>query len=85
MRRREFITLVSGAAATWPLVARAQHRERMRRIGVLIPAATDDRIFQARLAAFLQELQQLGWADGRNIRIDIRWGAGDPDLFANTP
>ena len=80
MRRREFITLVSGAAATWPLAARAQQGERMRRIGVLIPSATDDRIFQARLAAFLQELQQLGWADGRNIRIDIRWGAGDADL-----
>jgi putative ABC transport system substrate-binding protein len=72
MKRREVITVLGGAAA-WPLVAHAQQPERMRRIGVLIPAATDDRIFQARLAAFLQELQQLGWADGRNIRIDIRW------------
>jgi ABC-type uncharacterized transport system substrate-binding protein len=78
--RREFITLLGGAAA-WPLSVRAQQPDRMRRIGVLIPAATDDRIFQARLAAFLQELQQLGWADGRSIRIDIRWGAGDADLI----
>src|SRR5262245_8902070 len=53
----------------------------MRRVGVLIPAATVDKIFQARLAAFLQELQQLGWSDGRNIRVDIRWGAGDADLI----
>ena len=81
MRRREVIRLLSGAAVAWPLAARAQQSERMRRIGVLIPAATDDRVFRARLAAFLQELQQLGWADGRNIRIDIRWGAGDADLI----
>ena len=80
MRRREFITLLGGAAA-WPHAARAQQGERLRRIGVLIPSATDDRIFQARLGAFLQELQQLGWADGRSIRIDIRWGAGNPDLI----
>jgi putative ABC transport system substrate-binding protein len=81
VRRRQFLTLLGGAAAAWPLAARAQQGERMRRIGVLIPAATDDRIFQARLGAFLQELQQLGWADGRSIRIDIRWGAGDADLI----
>jgi ABC-type uncharacterized transport system substrate-binding protein len=80
VRRREFITLLGGAAA-WPLPARAQQAERVRRIGVLIPSATDDRIFQARLAAFLHELQQLGWSDGRNIRVDIRWGAGDADLI----
>jgi putative tryptophan/tyrosine transport system substrate-binding protein len=81
LKRREFITLLGSAVAAWPLAARAQQPERVRRIGVLIPAATDDRIFQARLAAFLQELQQLGWADGRSIRIDIRWGAGDADLI----
>jgi putative ABC transport system substrate-binding protein len=81
MRRREFITLLGGAAATWPLAARAQQPERMRRIGVLIPGARDDRIFQARLAAFLRELQELGWAAGRNIRIDTQWGAGNPDLI----
>jgi hypothetical protein len=61
VKRREFITLLGGAAAPWPLAARAQQGERMRRIGVLIPAATDDKIFQARLVAFVQELQQLGW------------------------
>ena len=81
MKRRQFITLLGGAAAAWPLGTRAQQGERLRRIGVLIPSATDDRIFQARLGAFLQELQQLGWADGRSIRIDIRWGAGNPDLI----
>ena len=74
MRRRTFITLLGGAAA-WLLAARSQQGERMRRIGVLIPGARDDRIFQARLAAFLRQLQELGWADGRNIRIDTPWGA----------
>src|SRR5262249_26526011 len=81
VKRREFITLMGGAAAAWPFTARAQQTEQMRRIGVLIPAATDDKIFQARLAALLQGLQQLGWSDGRNLRIDIRWGAGDADLI----
>ncbi len=76
MRRREFITLVSGAAA-WPFAARAQQGERMRRIGVLIPNAEDDPDAQARHAAFLQGLQQLGWIDGRNVRIDTRWSAGN--------
>jgi putative ABC transport system substrate-binding protein len=73
MRRREFITLLGGAAAGWPLVARAQQAERMRRIGVLLPAAADDPAFQARLAAFYQGLALLGWTIGRNVRIDIRW------------
>ena len=71
MKRREFITLLGGAAAAWPLAARAQQRERMRRIGVLMPATADDPEAQARLAAFLQGLQQLGWTDGRNVRIEI--------------
>ena len=75
VKRREFITLLGGAAAAWPLAARAQQPERMRRIGVLLPAAADDPECQARIAAFLQGLQQLGWTDGRNVRIDIRWGA----------
>ena len=79
MRRREFITLLGGAAAAWPLAARAQQPERMRRIGVLMSLAADDPEGQARLAAFLQGLQQLGWTDGRNVRIDTRWGAGDAD------
>jgi putative ABC transport system substrate-binding protein len=81
VKRRDFITLLGGAAAAWPLAARTQQGERIRRIGVLIPAATDDRIFRTRLGAFQQELQQLGWADGRSIRTDIRWGAGDADLI----
>jgi ABC-type uncharacterized transport system substrate-binding protein len=78
LRRRDFITLLGGAAA-WPLAARAQQPERMRRIGVLIPYAADDPEGQARIAAFLQGLQQLGWTEGRNVRIDYRWSAGDAD------
>ena len=78
MKRREFITLLGGAAA-WPLAARAQQAERMRRIGVFMRATADDPEGQARIAAFLQALQQLGWTDGRNVRIDYRWGAGDAD------
>ena len=80
MRRREFIAGL-GSAAAWPLGARAQQAERMRRVGVLIPNAAGDQEYQTRLAAFLQGLRQLGWADGRNIRIDTRWGAGDADLI----
>jgi putative tryptophan/tyrosine transport system substrate-binding protein len=80
VRRREFITLVGGSAAAWPLVARAQQGERMRRIGVLLPAAADDAVYQTRMAAFLGRLQQLGWVDGANVRIDTRWAAGDADL-----
>jgi putative ABC transport system substrate-binding protein len=68
-RRREFITLLGGAAAAWPLVARAQQTDRVRRIGALLSTAMDDPEGQARIAAFLQGLQQLGWADGRNMRI----------------
>jgi ABC-type uncharacterized transport system substrate-binding protein len=80
MRRREFIALVGGAAA-WPLAARAQQGERMRRIGVLMNLAADDAEGQARLAAFLRGLQQLGWIEGRNAHLDIRWGAGDAERF----
>jgi ABC-type uncharacterized transport system substrate-binding protein len=79
MQRREFILALGGAAASWPLAARGQQAERMRRIGVLMNQAMDDPEGQARLAAFLQELQQLGWTDGRNLRIDFRWGAGDAE------
>jgi putative ABC transport system substrate-binding protein len=81
MRRREFITLLSGAAAAWPLAARAQQPGGMRRIGVLMNLAADDPEGQTRIAAFLKALQQLGWADGRNVRIDTRWGAGNADDF----
>jgi putative ABC transport system substrate-binding protein len=76
MRRRKFITLLGGAAA-WPLAARAQQTERMRRIGVLINFASDDPAAQSRLTAFLQGLSQLGWTEGSTVRIDVRWGAGD--------
>ena len=79
MKRREFITLLGGAAAAWPLAARAQQRERMRRIGVLLPATADDPEFQARVGAFLQGLQQLGWTIGRNVRIDTRWATANAD------
>src|SRR5262245_26288201 len=81
MRRREFITLLGGAAAAWPLAARAQQPDRMRRIGVLMPATADNAEYQARMAAFLHGLQQLGWSDGRNVRIDTRWAAGDANLI----
>src|SRR5262245_998829 len=79
MKRREFITLLGGAAA-WPLAARAQQRERMRHIGVLMGFTADDAEGQTRLAAFLQGLQQLGWADGQNVRVDYRWGGGNADM-----
>jgi putative tryptophan/tyrosine transport system substrate-binding protein len=80
MKRREFITLLGSAAMAWPLAARAQQPERMRRVGVAMSTAEDDAESKARIAAFLQGLQQLGWADGRNVRIDTRWwGASDAD------
>jgi putative ABC transport system substrate-binding protein len=81
MRRREFITLLGGAAAAWPSAARAQQPERMRRIGVLLNRIADDPEGQARLTAFVQGLQQLGWVDGRNVRMDVRWAAGVADHF----
>ena len=80
MKRREFITLLGGAAA-WPLAARAQQGERVRRIGVLTAFTADDVESQARIAAFQLGLQKLGWTDGGNVRIDTRWAAGDVDLF----
>jgi ABC-type uncharacterized transport system substrate-binding protein len=80
MKRREFITLIGGAAA-WPLAARAQQGERMRRIGVLMNLAADDPESLRRMTALVQRLQQLGWTDGRNLRIDARWGAGDADRY----
>src|SRR5262249_55927028 len=79
IQRREFITLLGGAAAAWPLAARAQQTERMRRIGVLNYLAADDPDSSPRVAAFAQALQGLGWFDGRNIQIDYRWGGGDLD------
>jgi len=94
MKRREFITLLGVGAAAWPIAARAQQpRERMRRVGVLILLAADDPEAQARVAAFLQALQPLGWTAGSNLRLDIRWAAGSADnirkhaaqLAADTP
>jgi putative ABC transport system substrate-binding protein len=72
MRRRDFITLL-GAASAWPLAARAQQSERVRRIGIILPASADDRDFQAWVAAFLQTLAELGWSVGRNLQIDMHW------------
>src|SRR4051812_7399647 len=77
MRRRDFITLLGGAAAAWPLAARAQQPERVRRIGVAMPFAESDPEMQARLAAFREGLQKLGWREGHNVQIDIRWA---PDV-----
>jgi putative ABC transport system substrate-binding protein len=79
MRRRDFITLLGGAVPAWPLAARAQQPDRVRRIGVLTALAADDAEGQARHAAFLQGLQQSGWTDGRNVRIEYRWTLGDSD------
>ena len=76
MQRRQFIALLGGAT-TWPLAARAQQGERMRRIGVLLPASADDARFQAFVGAFLQELQSLAWSIGRNVRIDTRWATAN--------
>src|SRR5208337_724276 len=82
MQRREFIKLIGGAAAGWPLAARAQQPERMRRIGVLMGTPESDPEARSELAAFVQELQKLGWADGRNLRTDTRWAApSDPELM----
>ena len=79
IKRREFITLLGGAAAAWPLAVRAQQGERVRRIGVLMSTAVDDPQDPARLAAFAQGLQELGWTIGRNVRLDYRWSASSPD------
>jgi ABC transporter substrate binding protein len=76
MRRREFIAGLASAAA-WPIAVRAQQRDRMRSVGILVPAAADDQVFQARVGAFLQELSQLGWAIGRNLRIDMHWAGAN--------
>ena len=77
MKRREFITLLGGAAAGWPLVALAQQAERVRRIGVLMNLAADDPESQRRMSAFIDGLRQLMWIDGGNVQIDTRWGAAD--------
>ena len=81
LRRREFITLLGGAMAVWPLAARAQQTERVRRIGVLMEYAESDSDAQARIAAFRDSLQKLGWVESRNIKIDTRWAAADIELM----
>src|SRR6516225_5608213 len=77
MKRREFITLLGGAAVAWPVTARAQQAERMRRIGVLMAFDENDPEGKRRYSAITQALADLGWADGRNVRMDLRWGGGD--------
>jgi putative tryptophan/tyrosine transport system substrate-binding protein len=77
--RRKFLTTLGGAAAVWPLSARAQQPQRVRRIGVLMGFAADDPAAQRRVLAFAKALAQLGWTDGRNVRIDVRWSGGDPE------
>src|SRR3974377_632419 len=77
MRRREFITLLGGAATTWPLAARAQQPERLRRVAILVPIAADTPGAQAFYTAFLKAFEQLGWTDGRNVQIEVRWAGGD--------
>ena len=81
MKRREFISFLGGAAAAWPIAARAQQPQRMRRVGVFMPGVADDSEYQADNAAFLQALGELGWMAGRNLRIDYRWGAGDVEHY----
>jgi ABC-type uncharacterized transport system substrate-binding protein len=79
MRRREFITLLGGTAAAWPVAARAQQSDRMRRLGLLVGFSEGDAEGQAIVAAFRQRLRELGWTEGRNIAIELRWAAADPD------
>ena len=77
MQRRNFLTLLGGAAAAWPLAARAQQGGRVRRIGVLMPGAENDPVYESRVSAFTQALADLGWTDGRNGRMDTRWTGDD--------
>jgi putative ABC transport system substrate-binding protein len=79
MRRRDFVVLLGGGLAVWPLATRGQQGERIRRVGLLMTQAADDPLAQRRVPAFVQELQKLGWIEGRNIRLEKRWHAGDPE------
>src|SRR5271166_3210433 len=81
MRRRDFVTLLGCSAAAWPLAAHAQQADRVHRIGVLMNKVVDDREGVVEVAAFEQGLQEFGWTDGRNVRIDYRWAVGDADLY----
>ena len=84
VKRRQFIALLGGAAAAWPIAARAQQRERMRHIAILMLTA-DDADGQARITALREGLEKLGWTEGRNLRIDTRWAAGDADRMWSRP
>src|SRR4029453_3471705 len=84
-KRREFITLLGGAAAAWPLTARAQQSDRMRRVGVLMLYIENDREGQIRAAAFQKALENLGWVPGRNLQIDYHWGGGESNLIPSPP
>jgi putative ABC transport system substrate-binding protein len=77
MNRREFITLLAGGAAAWPLALPAQQRDRVRRIGVLMPLDENDPLAKSEVSSFLQALADLGWVDGRNVRMELRWGGDD--------
>jgi hypothetical protein len=79
VKRREFITLLGGAAAAWPLAARAQQAERVRQLGVLMPTSERDPETQLRVGAFREGLQKLGWVEGRNLRVEYRWGGGSQE------
>jgi putative ABC transport system substrate-binding protein len=79
LRRREFIAALGGSAVAWPIMARAQQRDRVRRIGVLMPGDENDPVYKSRVSAFTQALAGLGWTDGRNVRMDVRWAGGDAD------
>jgi putative ABC transport system substrate-binding protein len=79
LKRREFITLLGGAATTWPLVARAQQAERVRRVAVLMNYLVNDPEAQTRVAAFRARMREAGWIEGQNIQIDFHWGAGGAD------
>jgi putative ABC transport system substrate-binding protein len=81
MRRCDFINVVAGSAITWPVTARAQQRERVRRVGILTPFPADDAEGQERLTAFAQALQQAGWTLGQNLRLDYRWGNGSAETM----
>jgi putative ABC transport system substrate-binding protein len=83
MRRREFVTLFGSAVAAWPLAARAQQDQRVRRIGVLMGSVENDPEDQSWVAEFVQQLQKLGWTDGKNVRIDYRWAGGDASRAAS--
>jgi putative ABC transport system substrate-binding protein len=88
MKRREVIKLIGGAAASWPLAVHAQQNDEIRRIGVVVNVAADDPEAQTSIAAFKQAMQQLGWSEGRNLQIDFRGAAGDPErmqAFAREP